>query len=128
MNEEMCLQIPAKQSMMLVARMALSGLCAQFGADLDTLDDIRTACDEACYCLMHQGAGAESLSIRCMSEEPRMRICFTGQRKENEKSEDAGEVVEIARGVLESLVSAVEMRSNEKGLYEIEVLVHLKAI
>ena len=49
MNDEILLTIPARQSMLLVARMALSGFCAQCGADVDTLDDVRTACDAVSY-------------------------------------------------------------------------------
>lgn len=127
MNEKMRLQIPAQQSMVLVARMALAGLCAQFGADLDTLDDIRTACDEACYCLMNQGKKAQKLEISCRSEEPKMRICFTAHREAGGEVSEAHDS-EIARGILETLASEVTLQHDECGVYGIEMLVHLKVM
>ena len=63
MKDEFLLQIPAKQSMVLVARMALAGFMAQCGADVDTLEDVRTACDEACYYLIHQPRPARQIAV-----------------------------------------------------------------
>lgn len=53
MNERVTLTVPALQAYVLVIRTALGGLALVNDLDLDTLDDLRQAADEACDCLMH---------------------------------------------------------------------------
>ena len=66
MNERVTLTV-------LVIRTALGGLALVNDLDLDTLDDLRQAADEACDCLMHQGAPARSLRLEAWSEGGKLR-------------------------------------------------------
>ena len=58
MNEHVTLTVPALQAYVLVIRTALGGLALVNDLDMDTLEDLRQAADEACDYLMHQGAPA----------------------------------------------------------------------
>lgn len=123
MTDEICLTIPAQQDMLLVARMALAGLCARCGADCETLEDIRTACDEACYCLMHQPFAARTLTLRASTGEGRLCVVFTAER--GEKTGRPLYDVELARGILSSLVSRVRIAHDGDGVREIELTAHV---
>lgn len=122
MNDEILLTIPARQSMLLVARMALSGFCAQCGADVDTLDDVRTACDEACYCLMHQRRQALQLHIRASFDSEYVHVCFEAERGAPVDG-TAKHDPEIARGILSLLACQVELDYDADGPWRIQLQV-----
>lgn len=126
MNDEIRLVLPAKEPMMLVARMALAGYCCQFGADMDTLDDIRTLSDEACYCLLHQPQPAETLSISAGMEGDLVKIRFEAKRSRKLLPMDSPHDPEIAHGILSSLASDVQLSHDKGDMHAIEVAVHLK--
>lgn len=125
MNDEIRLLLPAKETMMLVARMTLAGYACQYGADMDTLDDIRTLSDEACYCLLHQPQSAESLSISAGMEGSQMKIRFEAKRRRTLVPVDAPHDPEIAHGILSSLASDVHLCHEKGDMHAIEVAVHL---
>lgn len=125
MNDEIRLVLPAKESMLLVARMTLAGYACQYGADMDTLDDIRTLSDEACYCLLHQPQPAEMLSISAGMEKQQMKIRFEAKRTRKLIPTDSPHDPEIAHGILSSLASDVQLCHNKGDMHAIEVAVHL---
>lgn len=125
MNDEMRLILPAKEPMMLVARMALAGYACQFGADVDTLDDIRTLSDEACYCLMNQPQPAETLSISAGMEGKLCKIRFEAKKMRRIIPTESAHDPEIAHGILSSLASDVQLRHDKGEMHAIEVAVHL---
>ena len=79
MNERVTLTVPALQAYVLVIRTALGGLALVNDLDLDTLDDLRQAADEACDCLMHQGAPARSLRLEAWSEGGKLRVALQAE-------------------------------------------------
>lgn len=126
MNDEIRLVVPAKEQMLLVARMTLAGYACQYGADMDTLDDIRTLSDEACYCLMHQPQPAESISISAGMEGPLVKIRFEAKRQRQiVVTESSSHDPEIAHGILSSLASDVQLSHQKGDMHAIEVAVHL---
>lgn len=125
MNDEIRLVLPAKETMLLVARMALTGYCCQYGADMDTLDDIRTLSDEACYCLMHQPQPADSISISAGMEGKLVKIRFEAKRSRKITPTEASHDPEIAQGILSSLATDVQLRHDKGDMHAIEVAVHL---
>ncbi len=125
MNDEIRLIVPAKDSMMLVVRMALAGYACQNGADVDTLDDIRTLSDEACYALMHQPQHAETLSISAGMEGALCKIRFEAKRTLKIIPAQETHDPEIAHGILASLASDVQLRRDKGDMHAIEVAVHL---
>lgn len=125
MNDEIRLILPAKEQMLLVARMTLAGYACQFGADMDTMDDIRTLSDEACYCLMHQPQPADTLSISAGMEGPLMKVRFEAKRQRQIITTEVPHDPEIAHGILSSLASDVQLSHNKGDMHAIEVAVHL---
>lgn len=125
MNDEIRLILPAKDSMMLVARMALAGYACQNGADVDTLDDVRTLSDEACYALMHQPQPAETISISAGMEGPLCKIRFEAKRTRQILSAGEAHDPAIAHGILSSLASDVQLSHDKGDMHAIEVAVHL---
>jgi len=125
MNDAIQLTIPAKPHMMLVARMALAGYCSQCGADVDTLEDIRTLCDESCYCLMHQARQAKALCITASREAEKVRIRFEAVKDAANARCKRLHDPEIARGILGTLAADVELKHDQGDMYAIEVAVYL---
>ena len=58
---EIMLSLPADKDYVLLARMVLSGLGMLAGMDVGLIDDLRTATNECCDCLLHQPMKAERL-------------------------------------------------------------------
>ena len=104
MNEHVTLTVPALQAYVLVIRTALGGLALVNDLDMDTLEDLRQAADEACDYLMHQGAPACSL---------RLQAELDGQG-----SGSSAEEMELSKAVLETLIPEVTLRTRADGLVE----------
>ena len=128
MRDGITLTIPAKPEMMLVVRMALAGYCGQCGADIDTLDDIRTLSDEACYFLMHQSLTAKHLSIAASKDGNLANIRFEAVYDEHMKRRTPPHDPEIAYGILGTLAAGIRMDTNDGAMNAIEVDVHLGPI
>ena len=120
MKDEVFLKVPARQPMMLVVRMAMAGFFAQCGADVDTLEDVRTACDEACYCLMHQRRSAETISLRAGFDGEYASVVFEAERGEAAQ-EYAAHDPEIARGILSMLANDVRIDHDSDGPRRIDL-------
>lgn len=126
MHDEFNLAIPATQQMLLVARMALSGFCCQYGADVDTIDDIRMLSDEACYCLMHQPELASGLRINAWADGSIVHIRFEAEHGAGENiKKDTPDDAEIVRGILSTLASHVRLAVEQDATCAIEVEVSL---
>lgn len=126
MTDEIRLTLPAKENMLLVARMALAGYCCQFGADMDTLDDIRTVSDEACYALMHQPKEADLLFITAGIDGDMAHIRFEVKHTARTLLTDTAHDPEIAQGILSSLVSDVSLSHDKGSMHAIEVSIQLR--
>lgn len=120
MKDEILLKVPARQPMMLVVRMAMAGFFAQCGADVGTLEDVRTACDEVCYCLMHQRRSVEEIALSADFDGTCARIVFTAARGEAANDSPAHDP-EIARGILSTLVSDVQIDYDPDGPRRVEL-------
>ena len=69
---EIFLSLPADREFVLLARMAISGLGMLAGLDVDLIDDLRTATDECCDCLLHQPVKADRLELRARVDAGRL--------------------------------------------------------
>lgn len=125
MPDKIKLSIPAKTEMLLTARMALAGFYSQYGADIDTLDDIRMLSDEACYCLMHQPIAAHVLCIEASAEGNSAIIRFGATFHASDDEPFSLHVSEIARGILKTLASDIRLCTEDSTKNTIEVDVHL---
>lgn len=58
------LRVPASGSHLVLARAAVSSICADLDFPVDTLDDVRLAVDEACSLLLADATPGSSLELR----------------------------------------------------------------
>ena len=121
------LRVPARQEMLLVVRMALSGLCAKCGMGMDAVESIRIAVDEACYCLMHQMRPVAWLKMTCTWDEERLFVRLDAERTEGLPSKTAAHDPEVAQCILSTLVPEVGMRHDDGGVYGIDLVIRLNA-
>ena len=116
MNERVTLTVPAQRAYVLVIRTARGGLALVNDLDMDTLDDLRQAADEACDCLMHQGAAAHSLRLEAWSEGSRLRVVLQAELDGGAGS--SPEELELSRAVLETLIPEVLLHTRADGVVE----------
>jgi serine/threonine-protein kinase RsbW len=62
-GDEVRLTVAAEPELLRVARLAVAGLAGRLGFDLDEVEDLKIAVDEACFSLVGQGGGAETLTL-----------------------------------------------------------------
>ncbi|MDR1262160.1 MAG: hypothetical protein LBK46_01570 [Oscillospiraceae bacterium] len=136
------LTIPAREDMLLIARMALSGVCVRCGFSLDDVEDARIAADEACYCLMHQRESVASLRMTCQWDDTRLSIAFDAIRERRESSAPVAEFdpaqsdesdqlgesdqAALARSILETLVTSAKLSVGAFGVYSIQMEIDYK--
>lgn len=119
-NKSIRLFIPADPSWVLVVRMALGGAGALMGLSVDLLDDLRSAADEACDCLLHQPRRVQGISLHCSLEENVVHTIFTCQW---DTESQAGEPCDVAmtKGILETLIPYVILKKDGIGIWEIDL-------
>ena len=106
---EILLTMPADREFVLLARMAVSGLGMLAGLDVDLIDDLRTATDECCDCLLHQPVKADRLELRARVDAGRLYCCLNAVRSDGPSDLPVSDL-EITRGVLETLMPDVSLQ------------------
>ena len=112
---EIFLSLPADREFVLLARMAISGLGMLAGLDVDLIDDLRTATDECCDCLLHQPVRAERLELRARVQDGRLYCCMNAVRS-NGPSDLPQSDLDVTRGVLETLMPDVSLQCDACGV------------
>ena len=112
---EILLTMPADREFVLLARMAVSGLGMLAGLDVDLIDDLRTATDECCDCLLHQPVRAERLELRARVQDGRLYCCMNAIRS-NGPSDLPQSDLDVTRGVLETLMPEVSLQCDACGV------------
>ena len=110
------LSLPAEKDMMLLVRLAASGVLARSGVTVDRLDDVKMAVEEACCCMIGQIGGTSRICLRFDLEED--RLFFTCTAADGCAAGTALNPAEreIALCILESLVDSVEADVREDGV------------
>ena len=112
---EIMLSLPADKDYVLIARMVLSGLGMLAGMDVGLIDDLRTATNECCDCLLHQPMKAERLELRARICDGRLYCCLNAVRSGGPSDLPPSDL-EITRGVLETLMPDVSLQSDACGV------------
>lgn len=112
---EIVLQLSPAQEDWLVARMALSGMGVLAGLTAEQIGDLQTAANECCDCLSHQPVLPRRLTMRAHTEEKGLRFSFAAEGDAG-RGEAEALSVEIARGVLETLLPEVHLEADERGV------------
>ena len=127
-QQEITLRVPGKREYALVLRLALGGVAMLKDLDAGTLDDLRSASDEAVDCLLHQGRDVSWLTLYVQDggDKLTVRLCaeFTGAASIPADPDEA----EVSRAVLETLIPQVDMCTRDCGCVEAIALTLKKAI
>ena len=86
--------------------------------DVDTLDDLRQAADEACDCLMHQGAPAHTLRMESRTADTHLLVTLFASLDEVPGICPAPGELALSQAVLETLVPEVRFYTRADGLVE----------
>lgn len=102
------LTVPGRGDYMLVVRTALGGVGVLMGLDIDLLDDLRGAAEEACDCLRHQPLKAEQLTITCTLQQGVLETVVEARLSDEAQSAQETDM-EMTLGILETLIPKVSM-------------------
>ena len=110
---EITLRVPGDRAYALVIRTMLGGVALLKDLDVDAMDDLRTAADEACDCLLNQGVPVSSLELSVRDGDRALTVSL-----EAGLDDDAGTPgdADIIRAVLETLIPQVELTRTASGL------------
>lgn len=111
---EISLRVPGKQEYVLVIRTALGGVAVLKDLNVDALDDLRMAADEACDCLLHQGRPVSAITLQVQDMGRSLTVSLEADF-EGECREQCENMTAISRAVLETLVPQVEMSQCDCG-------------
>lgn len=110
-NDRIELLLPATRELMLVVRLATSGVVARAGLTIDVLDDVKMAVEEACMYMMTQVPESARLKLEFGLGEREIEVkvaCETCASCREARDEEEAEM-EVVRCILESLVDRVEI-------------------
>ena len=116
--QEITLRLPAEGEYALIARLAVSGMGMLANLEVGLIEDLRTATDECCDCLLHQPLEAESLELNAFLEGGRL-CCRIAAQRGGASTGEAPQDDEIARGILETLMPQVTLERDQGGVYAI---------
>lgn len=112
---EITVRVPAQREYALVLRLALGGVAILKELDAGALDDLRSASDEACDCLLHQGRQASGLELNVYDGGDRLTVSISAELLPGEAAHDCDEETEISRVVLETLIPVVKLTTESCG-------------
>ncbi len=105
---EISLKVPAEREYALVIRTALGGVSVLKNLDVDAMDDLRTAADEAFDCLMHQSRKARTVEMQVYDSATHLTVVFQADL-DPDAAQDCPDITEISRAVLETLVAQADL-------------------
>ena len=110
---EIILRVPGDQAYALVIRTMLGGVALLKDLDMDAMDDLRTAADEACDCLLHQGMPVRQLELSVRDLGQSLTVSLEADM--DEPTDPADSDIAMTRAVLETLIPQVSLTCSETG-------------
>lgn len=107
---DISLRVPGKMEYALVIRTALGGVAVLKDLNVDMLDDLRIAADEACDCLLHQARRVESLQVNVHEGEKGLTVSLEAELVGDAQGECEDQTA-ISQAILETLVPQVELHT-----------------
>lgn len=111
---EISLRVPGDRAYALVIRTMLGGVAILKDLDMDDLDDLRIAMDEACYCLLNQGIPVRWLTATVKGEGAELTVSLEADMDDNGAGA-APDDVAMTRAVLETLMPQVNLTCSASG-------------
>ena len=105
---EISLRVPGTREYALVIRTALGGVAVLKDLYVGPLQDLRTAADEACDCLLHQGRTVESIEMTVRDGGERLTVSLEA-RFAGDKRTDCTDRTAVSQAVLETLIPEVTL-------------------
>ena len=113
-QQEISLRVPGEMAYALVIRTALGGVAILKDLDVDQLDDLRAAADEACDCLLHQGRAVSAVQVRVRDAGNALTVSLEAEFS-GPGSPCGAAPGDVSRAVLETLIPQVELHCAEDG-------------
>lgn len=108
------LRVPGKREYALVIRTALGGAAILNNLDVDAMDDLRMAADEACDCLLHQGLAVTALVVTICDRGGRIHVAIEAELEGDGQGRGADDLA-IVQAVLETLAPEVTLLTTPGG-------------
>ncbi len=125
MSDKIKFNIPGKPEYLQMIRMALGTLASNAGYDMEKVDDIKVAVEEACKliaCHGHEGGFSESYEIEVEKEENRLVIvvsdfcsCGTIDRDNFKYCMKCPEEGDMSKEVIATLMDSFDIEVREDG-------------
>lgn len=124
---EMSLRVPGKQEYAMVLRTALGGVAVIKDLNVDMLDDLRMATDEAFACLTQQGRVVNHLVLSVFDRGHQLTVQLEAEFA-GDTCVPCEDMTAISQAVLETLIPQVELRTCECGCIQSICLTLNKAV
>ena len=122
---EVELKLPAQRGMMLVIRLTTAGVIARAGLGVDRVDDVKMAVEEACACLMGDGATG-TLRLRFAEADGQLLINVCADDGCAAPQADPDEL-RVEKCILEALVDGATLHVTGSMVRGVELRVALEA-
>lgn len=113
-QQNISLRVPGEMAYALVIRTALGGVAILKDLNVDQMDDLRTAADEACDCLLHQGRPVTAINVHVTDKGEKLTVSLEAEFS-GCKEGDCADQTAISQAVLETLVPEVALKASECG-------------
>ena len=124
---EIHLRVPGKQAYALVIRTLLGGVAILKNLSVDAMDDLRTAADEACDCLLNQGVPTGWMELSVRDEGQALTVSLEAEIDDQAAGPATGDA-DMTRAVLETLIPRTSLTFTEKGYIRRVDLTMAKAV
>ncbi|MDL2217677.1 ATP-binding protein [Christensenellaceae bacterium OttesenSCG-928-M15] len=117
-NERVRLSIPAKAEFLVTARLVAASVAGKAGFDMEDVEDIKTACSEACLLLIPHTAGTDEMQMEFFLEADGLYANISAPRS----VEQNGDIQESEFGgyLLEALTDEAEFSTEDgRGEYRL---------
>ena len=111
---EITLRVPGERAYALVIRTMLGGVAILKDLDVDAMDDLRTAADEACDCLLNQGVPVRELVLSVRDGGHALTVSLDAEMDEAAAAPAPGDTA-LPRAVLETLIPQVALSCTASG-------------
>ena len=111
---EITLRVPGERSYALIIRTMLGGVAVLKDLDVGAMDDLRAAADEACDCLLNQGAAVRTVELSVRDQGQALTVTLEADLAEETADAIAADTG-MTRAVLETLIPQVALTCTGKG-------------
>lgn len=109
------LNMPAQESMLTLTRLTVAGLLANRSRDFDTMEDVKSAAAEACYCLLQQSCGYTRINLCFVFDEGMItfKVCGLEPTMQAQRLESMRKCEDVALCILESMADHVAIDAGD---------------